>query len=78
VLVASARSRDGETLDLVLYPGGPAGFQSLGFTRLKPDMAYRVEGPSGCAARIVANAAGRAELTVPLAGRTSIRLMPEL
>jgi hypothetical protein len=32
VLVASARIRDGETLDLVLYPGGPAGFQSLGFT----------------------------------------------
>lgn len=74
VLVARAMS-DGEGLDLVLYNGGAAGVQSLGFERLKPGESYRAL-PTGETLR--ADAAGRATMDVRIDGRTVLRLVRDI
>jgi hypothetical protein len=73
VLVARAFS-DGDNLQLVLYPGGTQRRQILGLERLRPDTRYRVEG--AVTEQIIADAAGRAKLSVDLEGRTPVNVLP--
>ena len=73
VLVARATS-NGENLELVLHPGAAAGMQRLGVERLRPGASYQVRGASS--SRFVADAEGRAELDVALAGRTALEIAP--
>jgi hypothetical protein len=73
VLVARAFS-DGDDLQLVLYPGGTHRRQELGLERLKPNARYRVEG--AVTEQLIADAAGRAKLTVDLDGRTPVNVLP--
>jgi hypothetical protein len=73
VLVAKAFSQ-GEDLELVLYPGVRDGAQTLGFERLRAGQRYAVEGIEG--ASVTADGEGRASLSVTLAGRTALRLVP--
>lgn len=77
VLVAKARSRDGETLDLVLYPGAEPGPQALGLSRLRAGVRYRVESAGHDGTTFLADGEGKARLTVPLNGRTPVRIVPE-
>lgn len=73
VLVARAVS-DGASLDLVLHPGAGDGLQAIGLAQLAPGRRYRVSGAAET--EIVADAEGRAPLTVPLCGRTAIHVAP--
>ncbi|MEQ8492892.1 MAG: hypothetical protein RLW42_01605, partial [Gammaproteobacteria bacterium] len=73
VLVAKACG-DGAALDLVLYPGRADGPQALGFARLVPGRSYAVDG--AVETTLTADADGTARLSVPLAGRTVLRLRP--
>jgi hypothetical protein len=73
VLVARAVS-DGSALDLVAYPGLKAGPQSLGLSQLHPDGRYRCDGAEQ--SELVADATGRARVTVALDGRTELRVYP--
>lgn len=73
VLVAKAYSPDGETLDLVLYPGKTEGKFELGFARLKAGESYRVEGANG--GEMVADKEGKATMEVELKGRTEVRVV---
>lgn len=73
VLVARAFS-DGDDLQLVLYPGGTQRRQMLGLERLRPDTRYRVEG--AVTEQIIADASGRANLSVDLEGRTPVNVLP--
>ncbi|MCB1747509.1 MAG: hypothetical protein H6977_08085 [Gammaproteobacteria bacterium] len=73
VLVAKAFS-DGAALDLVLYPGRADGPQTLAFERLLPGRAYAVSG--ALEAVLSADGEGRAQLEVPLSGRTVLKLAP--
>jgi hypothetical protein len=79
VLVARAVS-DGTDLDLTLDPGRPGPVRTdLGLGRLRPATRYTVttDGPAPVApAEVVADATGAATLTVDLAARTRLRLVP--
>ncbi|HTO55634.1 MAG TPA: hypothetical protein VMR50_19785 [Myxococcota bacterium] len=71
VLVAKAFSGDGESLELVLYPGGAPGAQTLRLSNLQPGRAYVADGRA-----LVAGADGTASLEVTLSGRTALRISP--
>lgn len=73
VQVARAYS-NGDDLELVLYPGGGAREQKIGFARLRPGRVYAVAGEID--RKLVADSEGRAYLNVSLAGRTQIHLKP--
>lgn len=73
VLVAKARSH-GDDLDLVLYPGRTDGQHKLTVARLQADRLYAVSGATE--PRIRADAHGTCRLSVPLHGRTEVRLQP--
>ena len=73
VLVAKAYSHDGDSLDLVLYPGKEAGKFELGFSRLRPGETYDMGGKSA-----VAGKSGEATFEVELDGRTALKLVPRL
>lgn len=75
VLVARAVSRDGDDLDLLLYPGRTPGLQhAIGIERLKPGRRYRVEG--GLAASEMPDSQGRLRVAVRLDGPTTVRVLP--
>jgi len=71
VLVARAVS-DGAGLELVLYNGAAPSSQPLRIERLQPGLAYSVSGANEL--DFVADDAGTALLTVPLDGRTEVRI----
>jgi hypothetical protein len=73
VLIARAVS-DGGALDLVLHPGGGMTSASIAIAGLRPHSRYHA-GP-GDAALFEADAAGRAQLDVPLHGRTVLSIAP--
>ena len=73
VLVARAFSH-GSDLDLVLHPGAGTSRQTLTIARLEPGRAYTVTGAE--ATRVVAGAAGEADVVVALHGRTHVTLSP--
>lgn len=77
VLVAKARSDDGQSLDLVLHPGRVRGTQALGFERLQPGRRYVVQTPHG-SEPLVADAAGKARASVLLVGRTVLRVQHDV
>ncbi|CAK7231282.1 hypothetical protein SBRCBS47491_007878 [Sporothrix bragantina] len=72
VLVAKAYSHDGVGLDLVLYNGKAAGPQDLTFERLQPNAQYSL----GNGDAFVADANGRATVSVHLDGRTALDIQP--
>jgi hypothetical protein len=74
VLVARARSIDGESLDLVLYNGGSAGPQQVTVERLKPQTQYEMVGAT--TPTIASDATGAAMFSVNLQGRTAVSLRP--
>jgi hypothetical protein len=74
VLVAKAYSHDGESLDLVLYPGKDAGKFKLGFKRLRPNESYAVRGTD---ATIQADEDGKATFEAELKDRTVLKLVRE-
>ena len=69
VLVAKAYSHDGDSLDLVFYPGKDAGRFQLGFTRLAPGQTYTLDGSSASADKD-----GKATFEVNIEGRTAMNL----
>jgi hypothetical protein len=71
VMVARAWS-DGTGLDLVLHPGRGAGAQPIGLARLTPGAAYHVTGAQE--AEFTATADGTAKLSIPLSGRTEVKI----
>ena len=73
VLVARAVS-DGAALDLTLLPGRAPGSHVLGLSQLRPGRRYRCEGT--VEPEVGADAAGRASVTVELAGRRAVRVHP--
>jgi Linalool dehydratase/isomerase len=72
VLVAKCYSHDGDSLDLVVYPGKEAGDFELGFTRLRPGETYTLAGKS-----VVAGKTGEASFRVAVDGRTEMKLLPQ-
>ncbi|MFO1377785.1 MAG: hypothetical protein U1F14_12380 [Steroidobacteraceae bacterium] len=74
VLVAKAFSHTGRDLELVLRPGRTAGAQRIAIGRLWPDTRYALSGD--LRGEVTADHEGRAELTVPLNGRTAFTLSP--
>jgi hypothetical protein len=75
VLVAKAFS-GGEDLTLVLYPGVLPSRQSLSLERLCPGGSYILQGDGNAAQSVLADERGNAQVTVHLAGRTQLRLLP--
>jgi len=73
VLVARAVAKN-RGLSLVLYPGLASGPQHIAFGGLMPERHYHVEGGAGGFLR--ADPDGTARLTVPLTGRTPLRIFP--
>jgi hypothetical protein len=73
VLVAKAYSPDGESLDLVLYPGKESGKFKLGFARLKPNEAYILQG--GEKDSVKADQDGKATFEAELKDRTALKLV---
>ena len=73
VLVAKAVS-DGEALDIVVYPGDRGARVRLRVDQLRPNRRYTVHGAVD--PDITADAAGTAEVTVDVAGRTTIEIRP--
>lgn len=74
VLVARAVS-DGADLSLTLDPGRPGGLRTtIGAAQLRPGARYEVTG--AVESEVVADPAGQARITVDLAGRTRVRLVP--
>lgn len=73
VLVARAVAGDG-ALDAVLHPGAAHGFHQITLAGLMPQRRYAVRGI--IEAEFDADAAGRAHLVLPLAGRTEICVHP--
>ena len=73
VLVARAVS-DGAALDLTLLPGRDPGRHVLGLSQLRPGRRYRCEGT--VEPEVGADAEGRANVTVELAGRRAVRVHP--
>lgn len=74
VLVAKCYSPDGESLDLVLYPGKDAGKFPLEFKRLTPGARYSLDGGEST---VVANKDGVGNVEVQLDGRTALRLVKQ-
>lgn len=74
VLVARATS-NGDDLHLVLRPGRESSVEVLRLARLQPVRRYRVSGATTDA--LVADAGGRARVSVVLNGRSEVRLEPE-
>jgi hypothetical protein len=72
VLVAKAYSQDGDSIDLVLYPGKEAGTFPLGFNRLRPGEVYYLGSQQA-----TANKDGTASFVVEVDGRTVLQLMPK-
>jgi hypothetical protein len=72
VLIARATS-DGTSLDLVLHPGSTATSASITIAGLRPNHRYRT-GPGD--ALFLASEVGRAQLNVPLHGRTVLSVAP--
>jgi hypothetical protein len=72
VLVAKAYSQDGDSIDLVLYPGKEAGTFPLGFKRLRPGEVYGLG-----AQQATAKPDGTASFDVEVDGRTVLQLMPK-
>ena len=75
VLVAKAFS-DGDGLDLVLYPGGGPGVQTIGVGRLTPGRRYEVVGAAGGIDSVTADGDGCASFDVDLKGRTEVVMRP--
>lgn len=73
VLVARAVT-DGAALHAVLHPGAGARRTTLELERLRPHAAYVVRG--GTDPRLVADAAGRARVTLDLEGRHPLAVEP--
>ena len=73
VLVAKAYSHDGDSLDLVLYPGKEAGNFELRFSQLRPGETYDLGKQS-----VVAGKSGDATVQVQVDGRTALRLVPRM
>jgi hypothetical protein len=73
ILVAAAR-RNGETLRLVLHPGGASAIRPIAISGLKPGRHYRTGLADQSFAR--ADGTGRAVVAVPLHGRTELRIVP--
>ena len=73
ILVAEAR-RNGETLRLVLYPGGAGAIRPIAISGLSPGRHYR----TGLADQPFARAdeTGRAVVAVPLHARAELRVVP--
>jgi hypothetical protein len=71
VLVAKARQRGG-VLSAVLYPGKDAGFHVVTIGGLVRDQTYVVA--IGADYRFVADANGEARLSLPIFGRTELRI----
>ncbi|KAH0846704.1 hypothetical protein FOPE_11145 [Fonsecaea pedrosoi] len=71
VLVAKCYSRDGESVDLVLYNGREPGVFRLGFTRCEPGQTYALLGQEA-----VAEQDGTVAFDVRIDGRTEGRLEP--
>lgn len=69
VLVAKCYSRDGESVDVVLYPGRQGGVFRLGFRRCKAGEKYSLLGKEA-----VADRDGWARFEVPIHGRTEGKL----
>ena len=78
VLVTVARSSDGETLDLVLRPGPTPSDApvALGFVALRPATSYRLLDGTEVLAECTASAEGTAEVTIPVRGVRTLRLVP--
>lgn len=72
VVVTRAVS-DGAGLELVLHPGEGETNASLGFSRLRPGCQYRVRQTGET---LTADSQGKASLTVPLAERRELSLLP--
>jgi hypothetical protein len=69
VLVAKAYSKDGESVDLVLYNGKSAGTFTLGFTKLKAGRKYKLGKQSA-----TADSSGCASFQTQVNGRTALKL----
>ncbi|HET9397012.1 MAG TPA: hypothetical protein VFO36_13275, partial [Nitrospiraceae bacterium] len=65
---------DGASLDLVLYPGGSAARARIAIAGLRPYRDYRT---GLTEVHVVqANDLGRAQIDVPLHGRTALSIAP--
>lgn len=73
-LVARAVS-DGSALDLVLQPGDAGGAAELGFSQLRPGVAYRLDG-AGPDIDLRADSRGLARAGIQLDRRVELRLRP--
>jgi hypothetical protein len=71
VLVAKAAQRDG-ALFAVLYPGRKGGFRFVTLSALAPSQSYVAA--IGKDYRFVADARGEAQLSLPIFGRTELRI----
>jgi hypothetical protein len=71
VLVAKAVQRDG-ALFAVLYPGKKAGFRFVTLGGLAPEQTYVATIDRDC--RFVADVEGEARLSLPIFGRTELRM----
>lgn len=69
VLVAKAYSKDGESVDLVLYNGKESGSFSLQLTSLKAGAIYKLDDQIG-----KADADGILKFDVAIDGRTALKL----
>jgi hypothetical protein len=69
VLVAKAYSKDGESVDLVLYNGKKAGTFPLQFTRVKAGSSYRLGSQKG-----KVDGEGVLRFNVAIDGRTALKL----
>ena len=67
VLVAKAYSHDGESLEMVLYPGAKPGTFDLEFGRLRPGATYVLDKQE-----TVASHAGTATISMSIHGRTAV------
>lgn len=69
VLVAKAYSKDGESIDLVLYNGNESGTFPLEFSRVKSGTVYTLDGQVG-----KGDGDGVVRFDVSVDGRTELRL----
>ncbi|MGB1879851.1 MAG: hypothetical protein ACPHTD_03975 [Gammaproteobacteria bacterium] len=76
VLVAKAFSPDGESLELVLFPGSGATRQTLGLERLAPGRSYRLADGQGERA-MQADARGCLKFDIELTGRLLLTVTPQ-
>lgn len=65
---------EGDTLDLVLYPGGSGSTESIGLAQLSPRTTYVAHFANGRTETLMSDARGNADLSVQLNGRTPIRI----